>query len=780
MSETRRHDAIALAALTACITLLFADVLLGFNSLHLRDIVHYYYPAKHLLREIVLNGDFPAWNPWFNGGQPMAANPEHEVFYPLTWLILLPGYRFWFHLLMIGHLYIAGWSMYALLRSMRSGSPAAFIGALSFAIGGLALSYLNLLPILFSIAWLPLTCLYVRRFLLRRAKRDFALASFFFGLQVLVGEPSTLLQTGLLLGLYAIWAGWQRGRVRGALNAVAMVGLLSIAALMVGAVQMLPAADHAASSVRARGLSFEHVISWSMPPIRIAELLHPNLLGHTDTVNHEFYWGRSLYKGRSAPFLFSIYPGLLLTVLAIGGLFTTRGRGLALAVLVISILLAMGSHTPLWQFLFDIGLARSLRYPEKFILLGVFVITVFGARVLDSLLSGNADARRAVVRTALVVSILTVCIGLFARTGSYAELFQSAWDLSPRRLEQVLAVSATGWLLVGGRSVIVLLLLRNAQTARRAIWIGLAGGFTLLDLGAIMPESVPRMPAEYYDPPDLARRLPDNRQDYRVFHHANLHTSKPEVAPYFVRHADAYWIPRNAMFPPIPTQHGIRLALESDYDLTLLLATEDYAASIIDLTFLSKDWVDIAASMSNIWYRLVFIAPDEAFALAQGDRRRVQPVGIISLRKYPRYYFAAGVETVRTRKEFVAKLADPGYVKGTALINGPGFDPAAGVVHSAVETANTVRLEVEAAGRSFLVMSVTPHKYWRVTIDGTETPAIVTNVGYQGIVVPPGRHVVEMRYHNPLIPIGGAVTLGALLCIAFLVGRRPSRHNAPA
>jgi len=42
-------------------------------------------------------------------------------------------------------------------------------------------------------------------------------------------------------------------------------------------------------------------------------------------------------------------------------------------------------------------------------------------------------------------------------------------------------------------------------------------------------------------------------------------------------------------------------------------------------------------------------------------------------------------------------------------------------------------------------------------------------VGYQGIVVPAaGRHVVEMRYRNPLIAVGAAISLAALLALVFL------------
>jgi len=74
----RRSDAIALAVLAILASLLFVDVLLGSNDLYIRDLAHYYHPAKKILRDIVLDGEFPYWNRWFAAGQPLAANPEHE------------------------------------------------------------------------------------------------------------------------------------------------------------------------------------------------------------------------------------------------------------------------------------------------------------------------------------------------------------------------------------------------------------------------------------------------------------------------------------------------------------------------------------------------------------------------------------------------------------------------------------------------------------------------------------------------------------------------------
>src|SRR3954471_5360160 len=196
---SRRSDLLALALLFLIATVSFADVLFGVNQLYMRDLTRYYYPAKHILRDVVQHGEFPYWNRYFSAGQPIAANPEHEVFYPLTWLILLPSYDLGFRLHILVHIYIGLLGMYLLLRSMDLRPPAAWFGALSFGLGGIYLSYVNLLPILFCAAWLPLTCLFVRRFLLGHRARDFALATLFLGLQFLVGEPTTVMQTGFLI-----------------------------------------------------------------------------------------------------------------------------------------------------------------------------------------------------------------------------------------------------------------------------------------------------------------------------------------------------------------------------------------------------------------------------------------------------------------------------------------------------------------------------------------------------------------------------------------------------
>lgn len=773
MTKSRRHDIFVLAILALVPTLLFIDVLLGINGFYVRDVAHYYFPAKKVLREIVLGGQFPYWNPWFSAGQPLAANPEHEVFYPLTWLILLPDYVHALQLLPLLHILIATFTMYALLRSMDLGRFAACIGALSFGIGGLLCSMLVLFPILFSIAWLPLTCLFARRYLLGHSRRDFLLASFFLGLQLLVGEPTTAFQSGVLLGLYAIYRGVKDERTTlGIARRIGVVGMVSAVALLVAAVQTMPTIDHFGDTARARGIIFTIVSRWSTPFIRVAELVYPTVLGHDAARDHGRYWAAELYGAATyVPFYFSIYSGLLLTVMAAAGLMARkRGWILVSTVGAISVISAAGVHTPLLRILYDAGVAATLRYPEKFILMLVFVIIVFGAQSLDRLLAGDEQVRRTALAFTLVVTLLAAAIALFSLTDAYEPVFRRVWSIpSSRVLDEILPLSRQGWRIATARGVLLLLLVGGLRSIRRPLWVALAGLFVIVDLGSLAPELTPRVPLAFYrDPPVVTRQFPARRDDFRIFHLANWAGASDSGRFYNQYQPDLYWVLRNGLIPLTSAAHRLRIVISGDFDLTELVPTDNFTRAAWKLEEnQSSDWLNVVAAMSNIRYIGIYRRPEVALAQAGGVLRNIQPVKFVEGPPSPRYYFADQMAIARDWKEFVQKLGAARFSRQVAFVGAGAFAPARGIVRAVDEWTNGARIDVEASGRAFLIMSVTPHKYWRVTIDGSPATSVVTNVGYQGVVVPGGRHAVEMRYRNPLIAWGGAVSILTLIAMAW-------------
>jgi hypothetical protein len=174
-----KRDAIALLLLCGLLTAYWGDVLFLGRNLYERDLTVYHYPMKKIVRDLVQRGELPVWNPMYSGGQPLAANPAYEVFYPPQWLTLLPGYRFGFALHIVIHFFIAAIGMYALLRSLGCGAISACFGALFFSMGGPLLSLTNLLPFLFSVSWAPLIFLFARRALVAPHRRASARAVVF-------------------------------------------------------------------------------------------------------------------------------------------------------------------------------------------------------------------------------------------------------------------------------------------------------------------------------------------------------------------------------------------------------------------------------------------------------------------------------------------------------------------------------------------------------------------------------------------------------------------------
>jgi hypothetical protein len=781
--SSRRDDLIAIAVLFVLATVFFADIVFGVNQLYMRDLTRYYYPTKQVLRDIVLHGEFPFWNRFFSAGQPIAANPEHEVFYPFTWLILLPNYNFGYTLHILIHIYIALAGMYALLRSMELRAPAAFIGALSWGLGGVYLSEVNLLPILFCAAWLPFTCLFARRFLLDANRRDFALAALFLGLQFLVSEPTTVMQTGFLLGMYALYRGWYaRPRISKMLLRVGGVAFISIAGIAIGAAQLIPAIDHVHDSARSRAFEFDLVSAWSMPWAKFAELIYPNILGHIAIDKVMWYWAGGLYPGMGSPFLFSIYAGLAVITLAIAGAFVrAHGGRLVLLVCIVSAVLGLGAHTPLLNALYKVGIT-SIRYPEKFALMGIFAITIFAAQMLQRLLEGDEGVRLSAIGFAGAVFVVALTIAITTLFPIYGQTFMKIWGLGKGAVaDRMISITSHDWAIAVLRSSILLALLIVMRRVPPRIWTTALAIFVAADLAVVVNELNPRMPRRFFDTPPAASAFPKNRQDFRIFHEADWYGTEETARQFFSTGDAVYWVVRNGLFPMTPAGSGLRMVIERDYDKTALLPTVDFAECVWDVKRNGrKDWWEPFMAMSNAWYRGVYRNFTAEKKRNKGDFKNSLPIQFVEGRHYPRYYFADQVIAVKDNEDFITKVTEAKASLRAAFVQRPAFVPAAGVVRGVRETANRATIDVDAAGEGFLVMSVTPHKYWRITMDGARVTPIVTNVGYQGIVVTPGRHRIVMTYSNDLVKVGGTVsaTAIALLAIAAIIPPMKRKRDA--
>jgi uncharacterized membrane protein YfhO len=92
-----------------------------------------------------------------------------------------------------------------------------------------------------------------------------------------------------------------------------------------------------------------------------------------------------------------------------------------------------------------------------------------------------------------------------------------------------------------------------------------------------------------------------------------------------------------------------------------------------------------------------------------------------------------------------------------------------GEVLSVRESSHRAKLKVRTDGQALLFASVTPHRYWRVTIDGAPARILTANIGFQAVVVPPGTHSVSFDYFNPLLAVSAVLSIISFLIVIIIM-----------
>jgi hypothetical protein len=726
----------ALAFLALLVVVLYADILFAGRGLYLLDLISYHVPMKWIVRQVIAGGELPLWNRFYFAGQPLAANPAYEVFYPPQWLIWLPSFHFGFQLHILVHFVIAAWGMFLFLRALGARAMAATFGAAVLIVSGPYLSLATKLPLLFSLSWMPLALFCARKAILDRRRRDVAVAALVLAMQLIIGEPTIALQTWLVIGGYALW---RRTDVK---KSLATVVILGVAAALIAAVQLVPAIDFTRDSVRSEPFEFRVVSNWSMPLVRPVEMFLPALFR---TLPNEAGLPAitTMYPFRSDAFIPEMYLGLFVALLAVAGVLAgSRGAGGVVAVVAASVIVAAGEHTPLLKVLYELHLLRSIRYPEKFILTAAFALIVWAALLLDRMLAGD----RRLIRAATVVAAIWLAIMAIVALGAGGTRAYFAWQL----LRAAVAVA-------------LLITIRKRPAAVVILALSVA------DLWLATRSLVPRMPRSYFDAPPLVRQLP--AKPARIFPEAywQAFDRDPNALAWITNRPDAvyWWMFRNGLGDHLPARFGYELAMEDDVDRTALKTTDALLEAMKAMRArhaiaAEQPFLKMAGAGAALRYR----------PLQDGASIDTTPVEAVPL-DYPRYAFADRIERVSSIPEMLGKLEVQRGMETVALAEVEPFTPARGEIRDARESANSARIAVRADGRAFLVLSVTGHRYWSATLDGRPAEIIPTNGAYQGLIVPAGEHVIEMRYRNPMVWVGAAITLLALLGALWSAAAKP-------
>lgn len=733
------------------------------------------FPFREFAAQSLRSGDgFPLWNPYLFGGMPYVAAMHGDIFYP-TFLLraVLPTdvAMTWG---MILHLMLAGIAGYGFLRTIGIGFHAALFGGVAYMMSGQIASLVS--PghdgKLFVSALLPVT-LIVLTWGIRDARRwAWGLLALVVGLGVLSPHPQLLQYLLLTAGAWGL--ALSLGAVAGgdALptpTAVARLGFAFGAVLLgfaIGAIQYLPVREYVDWSPRVGGRDYDYATSFSMP---IEELLNTYLPQFSGILDR--YWGRNGIH------LHSEYLGagvLALAVLGLGARHAADRRRLTwfwLGTLIVSLLWALGGHTPFYQLVYAVvpG-SKFFRAPST-----IFFVTTFATAVLAAFGAERLLAGAVTRRTAIIGIGIGAAIALLATGGLFENLAISVStipQLEGNIRENGPAVVAGAW-----RSFAFLALTLGLAVALAARRIpATVAGWGLIFLTAADLWSIERLYYTFSEPASVSYATDPA-----------IERIKADSAPVRVIAAGAAVGVPGAYHDPMLEgdglmHHGVRLAF--GYHGNELGRYQRLGGK-------ERGWDQLANpafwALLNIKY---FYTTLDTLPIP-GARRVVGPVtsaagSTVYLHELPGPHdYAWVVPTVaKYPDEAVAEAARaPNFpVRNVALIDPASATPAAPL--TAIPAPLELRAAVTAygAGRAelaldapapkgaALVVSENYYPGWTATVDGAAVPVERGDLSLIVVPLPEGARRIALAFDSAPFHTGKRITLVALALAVLVLG----------
>ena len=100
------------------------------------DVAEYFFWFSHFIKEQLLSGNLPLWNPYYYCGHPFIANPQSFVFYPSTLLYIFTPFPWAFNADTILHIFIAAQGIYLLVLLMTKSKSAGVASAVVYSLNG--------------------------------------------------------------------------------------------------------------------------------------------------------------------------------------------------------------------------------------------------------------------------------------------------------------------------------------------------------------------------------------------------------------------------------------------------------------------------------------------------------------------------------------------------------------------------------------------------------------------------------------------------------------------
>jgi hypothetical protein len=753
------------------------------------DVAHWMFPARWFVRDSLLRGEIPGWNPFQGIGFAIFANPLYGVFYPPNWLTLVVPADWLASLLTwldFAHLVWGGVGMFFLARRLVKAPVAACVAALAWSLAGYNTSQWTAGLRMVAGAWVPwaavghlalLDSLRVghRRWLMGVVKAALPTA---FGL--LVGEVFVaMMGVGFALATTIAVAFLERRESDGARRPqfaptriprhwLTVFVLAPALAAGVGAIVLVPAHALQGATERAAPLSRADAEGCSLHPARLVEFVAPDSMGNSEGFQPAAQWIGEPGLDH-LPLSHNLYFGASVIALALAAFGRRRTLASVLGALGSgALMLALGKHLPVHAvFRLVVFPFAYMRFPEKYTVVLVGWLALLAALGATRVFAAERQPWRRVAALLGLLLVLATTARLF---------FPGHWAA------QVTRGALAGSLAAAGVLTVQFLAARRARLAP-ILLIAIVG----LDLAAAT------WPLQSFAPRRLASVSASATQ--AVLADNSGHGEPPRL------YRANNLLQRVPAFPP-----------ESG-ELWLLQTFITNTANIWGIATLPGYDAAIPAALGSIWEsglakgqsvlrllgaRYVLLPVDDS---QDSKRTGIEPMldPLPGARLYrvpgtlPRV-FLVGQAQVADDALAMRRILDPAVVAGSTAWLAPesGAKSLVGPADSppgtcALDSYSNNRLQATCqVGRPALAVFVEQYdKGWHATVDGQPVPICRANLIMRAVALGPGQHTIAMEFRTPGLRAGAIVMFLSLMILmvlaaaSWLSGRRARPGSAP-
>lgn len=724
------------------------------------DVIKEIYPWKLFSIDQLKHGHIPFWNPYNFSGNPLMANFQSNVFYPLNGIFfLLPFMHAWTFYIFLTPV-LAGFFTYLYLKSKQLEHVSAAFGGAVFAFSSYMVVWMEYGNIGHTLLWLPLGLLLVDKvFETKRLRYAVYLVVILF-LSFLAGYIQGFFYLTGILFLYSCLY------IKKEPKHVLFLLPLFVFPLLMGAFQLLPTLSLFSNSSRG-GYTLSQIQYLLNPWWYLITILIPDFFGNPATRD---YWFNGTYIERVSSI------GLIPFLFAFSTLFQKQKTKEVIFFLVVSaVALFLTTDFLVTKYFYLIPIpVISTTVPTRMLSVFVFCASMLSGFGFEAFFK-HRNYKPLLISFAIITGIISfIAKYLFIDKQWFYTI--SVVDLHVATKNVLFSI---GLLSIIGVGYLLVNLKKSAYVLK--IVIGIFILFSLVDIFRSFHKITPFSPPDFvYPKTPVVTYLQKHGGIYRSWGYdqgaieSNFQTADKVFSPegndplHNKQYTEFIMSSKDGKVPTIPARPDANI-FNSNTDVDFL--HNIYRQKILNIlgvkyilskdTSLGKDFRTNNQRFNPQLYSLVWQeTPWQVY-----ENKHV----------VPRVFFTSKYIVTPSRQENLDTLFSSGFdEKNMITLEEPGPYPSesggSGSATVASYSPNTVVLKVRASRLGYVFLSDVFTPNWQAYVDGKKSTVLRADYAFRAVPVSQGTHTVVFSYEDQAFFRGVIISFVSFIILIGYLG----------